>query len=385
MILLPSRTRLSITWAACGPSGTFSLYVVLTFAPIAFCTLQASAVVGLRPATVVVWPDVDPRGLDRRRAARRTRGRDGQGRDSHGGCNADEAACSSSCDLLLPFDGRASSGARAVPPVPPFSPPAPRSPNSNLPARSGPYEMCSGTSSNRSTSTSPRSVILRWGITDSPRKDERQERRRARPAEGRRRVVAGPALGDHVLERSVGEQPRDRAAGIRRARRRRSTATMPPPSSASRATASAISSSLVPTTTMLCASWATVDASAPRCSPEPPTNPIPMRPVARCRSTTAILTRSRPGSATAAPSTTVASDVERLGDDLVLDETDRSDRGACERDREVGRRHGLDAHASGAPSPVSAGRGGSSSGRPRLRTTSGTKPSRSGRSSRSAW
>ena len=38
MILLPSRTRLSITWEACGPSGTLSLKVVMTFLPSFFWT-----------------------------------------------------------------------------------------------------------------------------------------------------------------------------------------------------------------------------------------------------------------------------------------------------------------------------------------------------------
>ncbi len=38
MILLPSRTRESITWEAWGPSGTLSLYVVTTFFPSIFWT-----------------------------------------------------------------------------------------------------------------------------------------------------------------------------------------------------------------------------------------------------------------------------------------------------------------------------------------------------------
>ena len=37
----------------------------------------------------------------------------------------------------------------------------------------------------------------------------------------------------------------------------------------------------------LCASWPTVDASAPCARPKPCTQPSPMRPVCRCRSTTA--------------------------------------------------------------------------------------------------
>ena len=59
-----------------------------------------------------------------------------------------------------------------------------------------------------------------------------------------------------------------------------------------------MSSSSMPTTTMLCASCATVDASAPRLRPKPRTKPRPMRPVPWCRSITATLARSRAGSAT---------------------------------------------------------------------------------------
>ena len=38
IILLPSRTSESITWAVGGPSGTFSLNVVWTLLPSCFCT-----------------------------------------------------------------------------------------------------------------------------------------------------------------------------------------------------------------------------------------------------------------------------------------------------------------------------------------------------------
>ena len=86
-----------------------------------------------------------------------------------------------------------------------------------------------------------------------------------------------------------------------------STATIPPPISTSRSIANAMSSSDMPTTTRLWASWATDDASAPRCSPDPETKPSPVRPVARCRSTTAIFARSRSASATAWPADTAGS------------------------------------------------------------------------------
>ena len=56
-----------------------------------------------------------------------------------------------------------------------------------------------------------------------------------------------------------------------------STATMPPLSSTTRSTAVSMSSSEAPITTTLWASWATVEASAPRRSPELPTNPRPER------------------------------------------------------------------------------------------------------------
>ena len=59
-----------------------------------------------------------------------------------------------------------------------------------------------------------------------------------------------------------------------------------------------MSASSTPTTTRLCASWATVEANAPARSPKPRTSPSPTRPVAWWRSITAILARSRAGSAT---------------------------------------------------------------------------------------
>ena len=79
------------------------------------------------------------------------------------------------------------------------------------------------------------------------------------------------------------------------------TATCPPPIWASRLAATAISASSTPTTPTLCASCARVEASAPRRSPKPDTNPMPMRPVPRCRSITATLAKSRSGSAVAYP------------------------------------------------------------------------------------
>ena len=65
-----------------------------------------------------------------------------------------------------------------------------------------------------------------------------------------------------------------------------------------------MSSSVTPTTTRLWASWATVEAKAPARRPKPRTRPRPTRPVAWWRSMTAILARSRAGSATTRPSLT---------------------------------------------------------------------------------
>ena len=143
----------------------------------------------------------------------------------------------------------------------------------------------------------------------------------------------------------------------------------------------AIAASLIPTTTTLCASCATVDASAPRCRPKPRTKPSPMRPVPRCRSTTAILARSRVGigerlagavrsarrratpsrsgparSRSRAPSPPVPRDAEHLG---------------AER---------ADPHRVAHPVRHLRARGSPPPDRPRLSTISGTKRSRSGRS-----
>ena len=83
--------------------------------------------------------------------------------------------------------------------------------------------------------------------------------------------------------------------------------TIPPPISCSRTAHTVMSASATPTITTLCASWATVEANAPARRPNPRTSPRPIRPVAWWRSTTAILARSRAGSATTRPSATGAS------------------------------------------------------------------------------
>ncbi len=82
------------------------------------------------------------------------------------------------------------------------------------------------------------------------------------------------------------------------------TTAWPPPVSATARAAASISASEAPTTTMLWLSWATVEAMAPRCRPKPRTKPTPRLPLPRWRSITAILSRSRAGSATAWPFST---------------------------------------------------------------------------------
>ena len=165
----------------------------------------------------------------------------------------------------------------------------------------------SGTSSKRSTSTSPRSVIFRCGITESAEEREREERRRARPAERVRGVVARPALRDHVGERRIGEQPGDRERALRE-----DAAVLDRDDAAADLGQPLDREGHVASRTCRrrrgCARRGRRDeASAPRCSPDPETKPSPIRPVARCRSTTAIFARSRSASATASPSSTAGS------------------------------------------------------------------------------
>ena len=148
----------------------------------------------------------------------------------------------------------------------------------------------SGTSSNRSTSTRP--AVGQLQARDHRQREERQqlERRLDRAAElaRRRRRSRGCARRPRRAARPrAGPRP---AAAAPRAPRRRRRRRCPPPMLASRRTANAIDASLVPTTTTLWASWATVEASAPRCRPKPRTKPSPIRPVPRWRSITAILT-----------------------------------------------------------------------------------------------
>ena len=164
-----------------------------------------------------------------------------------------------------------------------------------------------------------------------------------------------------------------------------STTTTPPPVSDRRRTARSMSSSFTPTTTMLCASCATVEASAPLRSPKPRTKPSPMRPVPRCRSTTAILRRSRPGSESAlAPSTSGSSTSDSVtiwsGTIPITRAPPSLSHGTAKSFVASGRMRTVWRTHSGTSTL-----GTSPTGRPALSTSSGTKRSRSGRTRTSAW
>ena len=163
------------------------------------------------------------------------------------------------------------------------------------------HATSSGTSSKRSTSTRPRSVSFRLGITESARNERCWNGASSVQPSARAASTIARDCGDDLVERRVGEQARRPAAAARRAPRRRRRRRSRRRGSRAVRTAAAIDASFIPTTTTLCASWATVDAIAPRCRPKPRTKPSPMRPVPRWRSTTAIFARSRVGSATASP------------------------------------------------------------------------------------
>src|SRR5581483_6282088 len=158
----------------------------------------------------------------------------------------------------------------------------------------------SGTSSNRSTSTSPRSVSFSLGITDSARNDRSWKgASTVEPSSCAAATIA--RLRATTSSSGASDSSPATGSGSSASTCAPSTTTMPPPMFASRRTAAAIAASLIPTTTTLCASCATVDAIAPRRRPKPRTSPRPVRPVPRWRSITAIFARSRLASATASP------------------------------------------------------------------------------------
>ncbi len=108
------------------------------------------------------------------------------------------------------------------------------------------------------------------------------------------------------------------------------TATYPPPQPSSASTAFSISWSLSPATMRLCESWPTVVAIAPFLIGSPLITPMPTRPDAWCRSSTAILVKpslaaNRPFSAgTSATCASVISSFSRRQSTGVLPRTGRS-------------------------------------------------------------
>ena len=65
MMFAPSLISWVMTWATCGPSGTFSLYIVYDAAAEDSLARQASDVMGVRPARVARRAHIDERRLER--------------------------------------------------------------------------------------------------------------------------------------------------------------------------------------------------------------------------------------------------------------------------------------------------------------------------------
>src|SRR5205085_6482722 len=140
------------------------------------------------------------------------------------------------------------------------------------------HSTSSGTSSKRSTSTRPWSVIFRLGITESARNDiVRNGVAPPQPSRSAASVQARLRSTTSASGRSASSPPT--GSGNSASTSPLSTATMPPPSSARRSTTRVISASFMPTTTRLWASWATVEPRAPRSRPKPRAKPRPIRPV----------------------------------------------------------------------------------------------------------
>ena len=165
----------------------------------------------------------------------------------------------------------------------------------------------SGTSSKASTSTSPRSVIFSDGITDSARKESVMNGASIATPCSRSSVLQLLEPLDDLLERARRRAARRPAAPARPAPRRprdddpaaellqRAPRTAPCPRRRRRPPRG-------------CARRGRRSRRTRRArSPKPRTSPRPTRPVAWWRSITAILARSRAGSATTAPSRTAGS------------------------------------------------------------------------------
>ena len=246
------------------------------------------------------------------------------------------------------------------------------------------HTTSSGTSSKRSTSTRPRSVIFRLGITDSARNARcwngdssvhpsdarrRDERAARRPPRRAARPTAAPRPAAAARRAPRRRRPR-------RSRRRYSRAGEP---------RAAIDASFMPTTTTLCASCATVEAIAPRsqteAAHEAEADPARSRGGARRpRSSRGRARRRRPPRRRAATAPRRAT-------------PSRSAPGRCRSrarcrpstgSRNISRPEGADPH--GVAHPVRHVGPRDLGARPaRLQHESGTKLSRSGRTRRSAW
>ena len=210
-----------------------------------------------------------------------------------------------------------------------------------------------GTISNRSTSTRPRSVIFSDGITESARKASvRNGVAPVQPSPWAASFVA--RLCSITVASGASERRPATGRGHSATTRPSSTTTMPPPMWARWLTANARSLSLMPTTTRLCASCATDDASAPCVRPEPDDEAEP-DPAGR----EVALDNGDLGEAGIGARDGVAVDdhrlaLERLRHDLVLDQADRADRAAVRADLEIGGRDRL--HPDGLAHPFRHGR-----------------------------
>ena len=126
----------------------------------------------------------------------------------------------------------------------------------------------SPTTQKRPTSIRPWSVILSAGITESARKPSEWNGASSVHPSARAALAQRAAAGDDAVGRARRTSaPRPGSASSARTPRS-CTATMPPPSSPSRRAARTMSSSSTPATTMLWASWATVEAIAPAAQAE---------------------------------------------------------------------------------------------------------------------
>ena len=131
----------------------------------------------------------------------------------------------------------------------------------------------SGTSSKRSTSTSPRSVIFSAGITDSARNESVMNGASTADALLAQQACSSSRPVDDLLDAARRRAGRRWGARARRARRRRGRRRSRRRSPAAARRRRACRRRRRRPTTRLCASWATVEANAPRRSPKPRDEP----------------------------------------------------------------------------------------------------------------